>query len=106
MLNCFFANCFLYRKKDGVDIDNFIEYKKLVKKILDEEPSKMIVYLDLDDVKANARVHSIFYIYDAYSIFQQCDNEDSASNKSAGEEDSDVSSTKLLLLVQAEYRIE
>jgi hypothetical protein len=67
VLNFFFADCCLYRKKDGVNIDNFVEYEKLVKKILDEEPSKMIVYLDLDDVKASAKVHSIFYIYDAYS---------------------------------------
>lgn len=46
----------LYRKKDGVDIDNFVEYEKLVKKVLDETPSKLIVYLDLDDVKASAKV--------------------------------------------------
>jgi hypothetical protein len=52
------TNCSLYRKKDGVDIDNFVEYEKLVKKVLDETPSKLIVYLDLDDVKASAKVCS------------------------------------------------
>jgi hypothetical protein len=45
-----------YRKKDGVDIDNFVEYEKLMKKVLDEMPSKLIVYLELDDVKASAKV--------------------------------------------------
>lgn len=52
------TNISLYRKKDGVDIDNFVEYNKLLKKILDETPSKLVVYLDLDDVKASAKVYS------------------------------------------------
>ncbi|KAF8810644.1 hypothetical protein BYT27DRAFT_7209245 [Phlegmacium glaucopus] len=44
-------------KKDGVDIDMFAEYEKITKKILEEEPSKLTVYLDLEDVKASAKQH-------------------------------------------------
>jgi len=37
---------------------------KLMQKILEEEPSKLIVYLDLDDVKASAKVCNVlFFIY-------------------------------------------
>ncbi|KAF8810912.1 hypothetical protein BYT27DRAFT_7208952 [Phlegmacium glaucopus] len=43
-------------KKDGVDIDMFAEYEKITKKILEEEPSKLMVYLDLEDVKASTKV--------------------------------------------------
>lgn len=46
------------RKKDAIDIDNYTEYKKIVEKILDEEPSKLLVFLNLDDVKASSKVWS------------------------------------------------
>ncbi|KAF8153331.1 hypothetical protein B0H34DRAFT_861457 [Crassisporium funariophilum] len=42
-------------KKDAIDINNFAEYKKIVEKILDEEPSKLHVFLNLDDVKARSK---------------------------------------------------
>ena len=51
------------RKKDGVDIDMFAEYEKITKKILEEEPSKLTVYLDLDDVKASAKVSCSRYLF-------------------------------------------
>ena len=34
----------------------FAEYEKIAKKIIEEEPSTLTVYLDLDDVKACAKV--------------------------------------------------
>lgn len=45
-------------KKDAVDIDKFTEYSKLVEKIFEEEPTKLFVYLSLEDVKMNAKVPS------------------------------------------------
>lgn len=47
---------FYYSKKDAVDIDRFAEYNKLVEKILKEEPSKLMVYVDLQDMKTRAKV--------------------------------------------------
>jgi len=41
-----------------------VEYSKLVEKILDEEPSKLYVYLSLEDVKANAKVFSQYKYLD------------------------------------------
>ena len=46
----------LYRKKDAVDIEKFVEYEKFTKKILEEGPSRLTVYLNLDDVKASWKV--------------------------------------------------
>jgi hypothetical protein len=34
----------------------FVEYEKITKNITEEEPSTLTVYLDLDDVKACAKV--------------------------------------------------
>jgi len=46
----------VYRKKDAVDIDKFVEYEKFTKKILEEGPSRLMVYLNLEDVKASWKV--------------------------------------------------
>jgi hypothetical protein len=53
----------LYRKKDAVDIDKFVEYQTLTKKILEEEPSKLTVYLNLDDVKAASKVWCNLHLF-------------------------------------------
>jgi hypothetical protein len=53
----------LYRKKDAVDIDKFVEYETLTKKILEEEPSKLTVYLNLDDVKAGSKVWCNLHLF-------------------------------------------
>ncbi|KAF8799455.1 hypothetical protein BYT27DRAFT_7223729 [Phlegmacium glaucopus] len=42
-------------RKDGIDIDMFSEYEKMAKKILEEQPSRLTVYVDLDAVKAGAK---------------------------------------------------
>ena len=36
----------------------FAEYEKIMRKIIEEEPSTLTVYLDLDNVKACAKVSS------------------------------------------------
>ena len=50
-----------------------MEYSKLVEKIFEEEPSKLFVYLSLEDVKMNAKVLSSLrkYFFDLthYSVF-------------------------------------
>jgi hypothetical protein len=57
-------------KKDAVDIDKFTEYIKLIQNIFEEEPSKLFVYLSLEDVKMNAKVPShhkyIYYLQVTY----------------------------------------
>jgi len=52
----------LLRRKDAIDIDNFAEYEAMVKKIIDEAPSKLSVFFSLDDVKAAARVSFFFVV--------------------------------------------
>lgn len=39
-----------------MDIDKFSEYDKLVGKFLDEVPSKLMVFVNLEDVKKSAKV--------------------------------------------------
>ncbi|KIK02604.1 hypothetical protein K443DRAFT_37385, partial [Laccaria amethystina LaAM-08-1] len=42
-------------KKDAVDIDVFTEYEKMAKKIVEERPSKLTMYVDLEAVKAGPK---------------------------------------------------
>jgi len=41
----------------------FVEYEKIARKIIEEEPSTLTVYLDLDNVKACAKVCLNLYIF-------------------------------------------
>jgi len=59
----------LYRKKDGVDIDNYVEYEKFMKKIIDKTPSKLIVYLDLIMSRLVQR-YVVFYVYLQLNVYQ------------------------------------
>ncbi|KDR66659.1 hypothetical protein GALMADRAFT_216875 [Galerina marginata CBS 339.88] len=43
------------QKKDAVDIDVFTEYEKMAQKIVEEQPSKLTMYVDLEAVKAGAK---------------------------------------------------
>ncbi|KAF5314283.1 hypothetical protein D9619_011846 [Psilocybe cf. subviscida] len=42
-------------KTDAVDIDKFSEYKDIVGRILAKSPSKIFVYIDLEEVKKSAK---------------------------------------------------
>ena len=59
----------MYRKKDGVDIDNYVEYEKFMKKIIDKTPSKLIVYLDLIMSRLVQR-YVVFYVYLQLNVYQ------------------------------------
>jgi hypothetical protein len=45
-----------FRKKDAIDVDELSEYTELVAKILDEQPSKLTVFVNLEDVKLAHKV--------------------------------------------------
>jgi len=52
-------------KKDAIDVDNFSEYERMAKKVIEEKPSKFSIFVNLDDVKAGAtrvRLHGCFDI--------------------------------------------
>ncbi|KIM35743.1 hypothetical protein M413DRAFT_14400 [Hebeloma cylindrosporum] len=36
-------------KKDAIDVDNFSEYERMAKKVIEEKPSKFFVFVNLDD---------------------------------------------------------
>lgn len=46
------------RKNHAIDIDTFSDYKEFVNQIQKNKPSKLTVFLDLNDVKKAAKVYS------------------------------------------------
>jgi hypothetical protein len=45
---------FYFSKKDAIDVDNFSEYERMAKTVIEEKPSKFSIYVNLDDVKTGA----------------------------------------------------
>ena len=60
---------FSLSKQDSIDIDNFAEYERMAKKVVEEKPTKFSVYVNLDDVKTAAtRVCMMIIICDNCSF--------------------------------------
>lgn len=60
----------IYSKTNAVDIDELREYDDMVTRILSETPSKLYVYVDLENVKECAKVPFLpFFIYPATLIY-------------------------------------
>ena len=46
--------CFYFSKKDAIDVDNFSEYERMAKTVIEKKPSKFSIFVNLDDVKTGA----------------------------------------------------
>jgi hypothetical protein len=60
---------YFYSKSDSIDVDNQSEYEDMVRKIFEKKPKKVIILVEMVDIKKSCQKVQVLYKTLLYMLF-------------------------------------